>query len=63
MMNTYLGMNLNMKCSDGTQLNGTAVSKSERPDTSLWSSWTVSWKFILYFEKKGGGNESSIWLD
>ena len=42
MMNKYLGMNLNMKCSDGTQLNGTAVSKSERPDTSLWSSWTVS---------------------
>lgn len=35
------GMNLNMKCSDGTQLNGTAVPQSERADTSLWSGWTI----------------------
>jgi len=33
------GMNMNAKCTDGTQLDGAAIEQSEKPDSSQWSAW------------------------
>merc|ERR1711962_144427 len=32
------GMNVNAKCTDGTELHGQAIPQSARPDTSSWST-------------------------
>ena len=34
-------MNMNAKCTDGTQLDGAAIEQSEKPDSSQWSAWQV----------------------
>ena len=34
-------MNLNMKCTDSTELAGDAITQSSKADSSSWSAWAV----------------------